>query len=60
MTYPIAVDAIDFVVRAIGKIGGIKLVLTFSASEALFVVGTGFSHLLLSIKYHTITPGIKV
>lgn len=50
MSDSVAVETIDVVVRAIGKVGGIELMLAFGASEALFVIRSRFGNLLFSIE----------
>ena len=57
--YLVAVEAIDFIVRPIDKVGGIQLVLAFDAGEALFVVRSCLGHLLLRLEDTATTSGYK-
>ncbi len=54
--YLITVNAIDVIVRSIGEVGGIHLVLTLGAGEALLVIGAGLGDLLLRLENKSMAP----
>jgi len=60
MRHPVAVDAVDFIVRAVGEVGGIKLMFALDAEEALLVVGPTLGYLLLSLEHQTVAPWTDV
>ena len=49
-SYPVAVQAVDFGVGAVGKVAGVQLVFAVVASEALLVVEGVLCNLLLSFE----------
>ena len=51
---PVAIDAVDFIVWAVGEVGGVELVLALDAEEALLVVGATLGDLLLSLEHHSV------
>jgi hypothetical protein len=55
-THPVAIDAVDLVVRAVGEVGGVQLVLALHAQEALLVVGAALRDLLLRLKDASVAP----
>ena len=58
--YPVAVDAVDLIVRPVGEVGSVQLVLALDAEETLLVVGAALGDLLLGLEHQTVASEVFV
>jgi hypothetical protein len=53
-TDPVAVDAVDLIVRPVSEVCGVELVFALDAEEALLVVRAALGNLLLCLEDHAV------
>ena len=53
-TDPVAIDAVDFIVRAVCEVCGVELMFALAAQETLLVVRPALGYLLLSFEDHAV------
>ena len=58
--YPVAVDAVDLIVRPVGEVGSVQLMLALDAEETLLVVGAALGDLLLGLEHQTVASEVFV